>query len=95
VKGKSLTKPLYSLKSRIPIRAFSSSGERKKPGFRQIDTVHHCGQAAQGRCIHTLTAVHAPLMPPLNFFMPTQKLKSKTGVGSIVILRFHIYSLGR
>ncbi|MDR1507059.1 MAG: hypothetical protein LBI67_08140 [Treponema sp.] len=39
VKGKSLTKPLDSLKSRIPIRTFYSSGERKKPGFRQIDTV--------------------------------------------------------
>jgi hypothetical protein len=33
VKGKSLTKLLCSLKSRIPIRTFYSSGERKKPGF--------------------------------------------------------------
>ena len=29
-----------------------------------------------------LTAVYAPLVPLLNFFMPTQKLKSKTRIGS-------------
>ncbi|MCL2194136.1 MAG: hypothetical protein FWB78_12180, partial [Treponema sp.] len=33
-----------SLKSRIPIRTFYTSEERRKPGFWQIDTVHHCGQ---------------------------------------------------
>jgi hypothetical protein len=38
LKGKSLTKPLASLKSRIPIHTFYTSGERKKPGFWQIDT---------------------------------------------------------
>jgi hypothetical protein len=38
LKGKSLAKPLHSLKSRIPIRAFYTSGERKMPGFWQIDT---------------------------------------------------------
>ena len=48
LKGKSLTTPLASLKSRIPIRAFYSGEERKTPGFWQIDTVHHCGQATQG-----------------------------------------------
>jgi hypothetical protein len=53
LKGKSLTKPLHSLKTRIPIRTFYSSGERKTPGFRQINTVRHCGQAAQGRHVHT------------------------------------------
>jgi hypothetical protein len=36
--GKSLTKPLNSLKSRIPICTFYSSVERKTPGFWQIDT---------------------------------------------------------
>ncbi|MDR1252876.1 MAG: transposase, partial [Treponema sp.] len=41
LKGKSLTKPLASLKSRIPIRTFYSGEERKIPGFWQIDTVHH------------------------------------------------------
>jgi transposase InsO family protein len=56
LKGKSLTKPIDSLKSRIPIRTFYSREERKKPGFWQIDTVHHCGQATQGQYVHTLTA---------------------------------------
>jgi hypothetical protein len=48
MKGKSLTKPVMALKMRIPLRTFYSSEERKKPGFIQIDTVHHCGQAASG-----------------------------------------------
>jgi len=56
LKGKSLTKPLNSLKSRIPIRTFYTAEERKKPGFWQIDTVHHCGQATEGQYLHTLTA---------------------------------------
>jgi hypothetical protein len=33
LKGKNLTKPLYSLKSRIPIRTFYSGEERETPGF--------------------------------------------------------------
>ena len=56
LKGKSLTKPLDSLKSRIPIRTFYSQEERKKSGFWQTDTVHHCGQTTQGQYLHTLTA---------------------------------------
>ncbi|MCL2289264.1 MAG: DDE-type integrase/transposase/recombinase [Bacteroidetes bacterium] len=56
LKGKSLTKPMKSLKSRIPIRTFYSSEERKTPGYWQIDTVHHCGQATCGEYLHTLTA---------------------------------------
>jgi hypothetical protein len=56
LKGKSLTKPLPSLKSRIPIRTFYTPEERKKPGFWQIDTVHHCGQTTSGQYLHTLTA---------------------------------------
>lgn len=56
LKGKSLTKPINSLKSRIPIRTFYTSEERKKPGFWQTDTVHHCGQTTQGQYLHTLTA---------------------------------------
>ena len=55
IKGKSLTKPIDSLKSRIPIRTFYTSEERKKPGFWQIDTVHHCGQTTSGQYLHTLT----------------------------------------
>jgi len=38
LKGKNLTKPIDSLKSRIPIRTFYTTEERKKPGFWQIDT---------------------------------------------------------
>jgi transposase InsO family protein len=56
LKGKSGTKPLLSLKSRIPIRTFYTSQERKKPGFWQIDTVHHCGAGTFGQYLHTLTA---------------------------------------
>jgi hypothetical protein len=59
LKGKSLAKPLYSLKSRIPIRTFYSGEERKTPGFWQIDTVHHCGQTTHGQYVHTLTATDA------------------------------------
>ena len=56
LKGKSLTKPVKSLKSLIPVRTFYSPEERKKPGFWQTDTVHHCGQATNGEYIHSLTA---------------------------------------
>jgi hypothetical protein len=56
LKGKSLTKPIDTLKSRIPIRTFYTGEERKKPGFWQIDTVHHCGQATSGQYLHALTA---------------------------------------
>jgi hypothetical protein len=56
LKGKSRTKPLLSLKSHIPIRTFYSQEERKTPGFWQIDTVHHRGQATSGQYILTLTA---------------------------------------
>jgi hypothetical protein len=55
LKGKSLTKSAGILKHRIPIRTFYTSQERKLPGFIQIDTVHHCGQAASGQYILTLT----------------------------------------
>jgi len=56
LKGKSLTKPLDPLKSRIPIRTFYAPHERKTPGFWQTDTVHHCGQFTSGQYLHTLTA---------------------------------------
>ena len=56
MKGKSLTKPIQSLKSRIPIRTYYSSEERETPGFWQIDIVHHCGQVTIGQYLHTLTA---------------------------------------
>jgi len=41
--------PPDPLKSRVPVRAFYASEERKKPGFWQTGTVHHCGQATQGQ----------------------------------------------
>jgi transposase InsO family protein len=50
---------MASLKSRIPIRAFYTSQERGTPGFWQIDTVRHCGQAAFGQYLHTLAAAGA------------------------------------
>jgi hypothetical protein len=56
LRGKSLTKPAALLKHRIPIRTFYTSQERKLPGFIQIDTLHHCGQATSGQYILTLTA---------------------------------------
>jgi len=56
LKGKSHTKPMKSLKNRIPIRTFYSSEERKTPGFWQTDTVHHCGQATYGHYLLSLTA---------------------------------------
>ncbi len=55
IKGKSLTKPIQGLKSRIPIRTFYTGEERKTPGFWQIDTVHHCGDTTFGQYLHTLT----------------------------------------
>jgi hypothetical protein len=70
-KEESLAKPLDSRESRIPIRTFYTSEERKKPEFWQIDTVHHCGQATQGQYLHRLTATDVAsgwieLFSPLN-----------------------------
>jgi hypothetical protein len=56
LKGKSLTKPRYSLKSRIPIRTSYTGKERKTCGFRHIDTAHHGEQTTLGHEVHTLTA---------------------------------------
>jgi transposase InsO family protein len=96
LKGKSLTKPLDSLKSRIPIRTFYTSEERKKPGFWQIDTVHHCGQATLGQYIHTLTATDVAsgwieLRPLLNnahrwTFQALSDIKSSV---PLPVLEFH------
>jgi hypothetical protein len=57
LKGKSLTKSAGILKHRIPIRTFHASEERKLPGFIQIDTARHCGQATSGQYILTATDV--------------------------------------
>jgi hypothetical protein len=55
LRGKSCTKSNKKLKNRIPIRTFYTSAERKKPGFIQIDTVHHCGASTAGEYLLTLT----------------------------------------
>jgi hypothetical protein len=56
LRGKSCTKSTNKLKYRIPIRTFYTSAERKKPGFIQVDTVHHCGVSTGGEYLLTLTA---------------------------------------
>ncbi|MDR3341826.1 MAG: hypothetical protein LBT14_03380 [Treponema sp.] len=48
LRGKSRAKSTNRLKNRIPIRTFYTSAEWKKPGFIQVDTVHHCGQFTGG-----------------------------------------------
>jgi hypothetical protein len=53
--AKSLTRPLAPLKAISPIRTFSTHEKQNTPGFRQINTIHHCGQAASGQYLHTLT----------------------------------------
>lgn len=53
VKSRSRTKPGSLLKSQIPIRTFADWTE-KKPGFLEIDTVHHCTEDNRGDYIHTL-----------------------------------------
>ncbi len=53
--SRSRTKPGTLLKSQIPIRTFSDwRDEEKKPGFLEIDTVHHCTEDNKGDYIHTL-----------------------------------------
>lgn len=53
LKSRSKTKPGSLLKHQIPIRTFADWTE-KKPGFLEIDTVHHCGADPRGEYIHTL-----------------------------------------
>jgi hypothetical protein len=94
MKGKSLTKPVMALKSRIPLRTFYSSEERKNPGFLQIDTVHHCDQATSGEYILTLTDVFSGwifLYPLLNkaFSWTFQSLRDILTVIPFPFLEFH------
>ena len=49
LKGKRGTKPGKLLKKQIPIRTYYTD-EDKKPGFFEIDTVHHCGTSDSGEC---------------------------------------------
>lgn len=53
VKSRSRTKPGTLLKNQIPIRTFADWTE-KRPGFLEIDTVHHCNEDNKGDYVHTL-----------------------------------------
>jgi hypothetical protein len=70
VKGKSGAKPGKLLKKHIPVRTYYADAD-KKPGFFEIDTVHHCGTSDSGEFCLTLTAADAysgwaELRPTLN-----------------------------
>lgn len=52
-KSRTRTKPGSLLKNQIPIRTFADWTE-KKPGFLEIDTVHHCTEENRGDYVHTL-----------------------------------------
>jgi hypothetical protein len=55
VRGISGTKPGNLLKKHIPVRTYFPWNERK-PGFFEIDTVHHCGERDAGEFCLTLDA---------------------------------------
>jgi len=70
LKGKSGTKPGKLLKKQIPVRTYYANAD-KKPGFFEIDTVHHCGTSDSGEFCLTLTATDVysgwvELRPTLN-----------------------------
>jgi hypothetical protein len=53
-RGKSGTKPGTLLKKHIPVRVYYPWSDRK-PGFFEIDTVHHCGDRESGEFCLTFT----------------------------------------
>jgi len=55
LKGKSGTKPGKLLKKQIPVRTYYTDAD-KKPGFFEIDTVHHCKTSDSGEFRLTFTA---------------------------------------
>ena len=70
LKGKSGSKPGKLLKKQIPIRTYYADAD-KKPGFFEVDTVHHCGTSDSGEFCLTLTATDVysgwvELRPTLN-----------------------------
>jgi hypothetical protein len=70
LKGKSGTKPGKLLKKQIPVRTYYTDAD-KKPGFFEIDTVHHCGTSDSGEFCLTLTTTDVysgwvELRPTLN-----------------------------
>lgn len=55
IKSRSKTKPGTLLKKQIPIRTFADwKQEEKRPGFLEIDGVHHCDTNNKGDYIYTL-----------------------------------------
>jgi hypothetical protein len=52
----SLTKPGTLLKDAIPIKTFAE-WEDSRPGFLEVDLVHHCGESVDGFYLTTLSAV--------------------------------------
>lgn len=55
IRGRSRTKPGTLLKHQIPIRTFTDWDDRR-PGFLEIDSVHHCGDSVGGEYLYTLDA---------------------------------------
>lgn len=53
IKGRSRTKPGTLLKHQIPIKMWTDWDDAK-PGFLEIDSVHHCGGDLNGDYIYTL-----------------------------------------
>ena len=53
IKGRSRTKPGSLLKHQIPIKTWAD-WDNAKPGFLEIDSVHHCGTNLYGDYIFTL-----------------------------------------
>lgn len=56
LKGRSGTKPGTLLKHQIPIKTWAD-WDNAKPGFLEIDSVHHCGFSLYGEYIFTLDTV--------------------------------------
>ena len=56
IKGRSRTKTGSLLKHQIPIKTWAD-WDNAKPGFVEIDSVHHCGSSLYGEYIYTLDLV--------------------------------------
>lgn len=56
LKGRSGTKPGTLLKYQIPIKTWAD-WDNTKPGFLEIDSVHHCGFSLYGEYIYTMDTV--------------------------------------
>lgn len=56
LKGRSRTKPGSLLKHQIPIKMWTD-WDRARPGFVEVDSVHHCGVSLFGDYLFTLNAV--------------------------------------